>query len=310
MLPFLNSNKVIGLIDKHTGKIKVVDKINIVLTPSYYWMKRAFLEVQFTSAALKYAPSIFEGMLPQGNYAYYVVKSKKEFIFFAYNPDEIISSLKKKGVQASQIAGIYFAQNEMADITSPIQCNQDDAIVLHNDTVLQVKKYLVDESTLKRSLEDIKQLSKHKITLHKSSITHSVKELTPLLLVLGALIVLYAVQLFFTYQEQANIKAKPSVFKEYKLPDTFIQNSSIEKKLRKSFKAQKSFRKLVFAILKLPLTQRQRIASLTYEKEAFIIIFEADEYAWLRDVELHLKKALGQLVKIEINKNIMRVKIK
>ena len=310
MLPFLKSNKVIGLIDKHTGKIKVVDKINIVLTPSYYWMKRAFLEVQFSSAALKYAPSIFEGMLPEGNYAYYVVKSKKEYIFFAYDPDEIISSLKKKGIQASQIAGIYFAQNEMGEITAPIQCNKDDAIVVHNDTVLQVKKYLVDESSLKRSLEDIKQLSKHKITLHKSSITHSVKELTPLIVVLSALIVLYGVQLFFSYSQQAQMQFKPSVFKEYGLPDTFIQNSSIEKKLRKNFKAQKSFRKLVFSILKLPLSQRQRIASLSYEKENFTIIFEMEDYARLRDVELHLKKSLGSLVKISINKNIMQVKIK
>jgi len=310
LLPNFKSNKVIGLIDKHTGKIKVVDKINIILTPSYYWMKRAFLEVKLSSSALKYAPSIFEGMLPEGDYAYYVVKSNDEFIFFAYNPDEIISSLKQKGILASQIAGIYFAQNEMGDITSPIQCNKNDVIVLHKDTVLQVKKYLVDESTLKRSLEDIKQLSKHKIVLHKSSITHSVKELTPIIVSLAALIILYTVQLFFTYGQQNIIEAKPSVFKEYKLPSTFVQNTSIEKKLRKSFKAQKSFRKLIFSILKLPLSQRQRISSLSYEKEAFTIAFEADNYARLRDVELQLKKDLGKLVKIDINKNIMKVKIK
>jgi len=310
LLPFLKSNKVIGLIDKHTGKIKVVDKISIVLSPSFYWMKRAFLEVKFTSSALKYAPSIFEGMLPEGNYAYYVVKEKNEFIFFAYNPDEIISSLTKKGISASQIAGIYFAQNEMKEITSPIQCNKEDAIVIHKDTVLQVKKYLVDESTLKRSLDDIKQLSNHKITLHKSSITHSIKELTPLIAVLGALIILYTVQLFLTYEQQNIVSSKGSVFKEYKLPDTFVQNSSIEKKLRKNFKAQKSFRKLIFAILQLPLSQRQRISSLIYDKEQFTISFEADDYARLRDVELHLKKSLGKLVKIDIKKNIMQVKIK
>ena len=310
MLPNFKSNKVIGLIDKHTGKIKVVDKINIILTPSYYWMKRAFLEVKLSSSALKYAPSIFEGMLPEGDYAYYVVKSKDEFIFFAYNPDEIISSLKQKGIIASQIAGIYFAQNEMGDITAPIQCNKNDVIVLHNETILQVKKYLVDETTLKRSLEDIKQLSKHKITLHKISVTHSVKELTPIIAALAALIILYTVQLFLTYEQQNVIEAQPSVFREYKLPNTFVQNESIEKKLRKSFKAQKSFRKLIFSILKLPLSQRQKISSLSYEKEAFIIAFDMENYARLRDIELQLRKDLGKLVKIDINKNIMKVKIK
>ena len=310
MASIFNSNKVIGLIDKHTGKIKVVDKINVILTPSFYWVKRAYLEVSFASSALKYAPSIFEGMLPEGDYAYYAVKTKKEYIFFAYDPDEIISSLQEKGIQASQIAGIYFAQNEMLNISSPIQCNKEDAIVVHNDTVLQVKKYLVDESTLKRSLDNIKELSKHKIILHKSSITHSLKELIPLLSVLGALILLYATQLFFTYSEKQALMSQPSVFREYKLPETFVQNTSIEKKLRNNFKAQKSFRKLIFAILKLPLSQRQRIESLSYEKELFKVVFEMQDYARLRDVELHLKKSLGKLVKIEIDKNMMKVKIK
>jgi len=310
LLPFLNSNSLITLIDKQTHKVDVVDKINIVLTPSFYWVKKAYLEVKFTSAALKYAASIFEGMLPEGDYAYYVVKKKDGFVFFAYNPDEIISSLKNKGIAASQISGIYFAENEMDTITSPVSCNHDDVIVLHNETVLQVKKYLVDASDIKESLDNVKQLSKHKITLHKSSVTHSLKELRPLLVVLGMLIVLYATQLFFTQAQYSEIVEKPSVFKEYKLPATFIQNSSIEKKLKKDFKAQKSFRKLVFSILKLPLSQRERINVLSYDKEQFKIVFGADDFSGLAKVKSHLEKSLGSLVKIEINKNIMQVKIK
>jgi len=306
---FFSSNAVIGLIDKNTGRIKVEDKINIILTPSFYWIKRAYLEVNFTSSALKYAPSIFEGMLPEGNYSYYAVKTKKEYMFFAYDPDEIISSLKAKGITASQISGIYFAQNEMHNIKAPVQCNKEDAVVVYNDTVLQVPKYLVDESSLKRNLDEIKELSKHKITLHKSSVTHSIKELAPVLSVLGMLIVLYTTQLFFTYKQQQKLESQGSVFQEYKLPLTFVQNSSIEKKLRSSFKAQTSFRKLIFSILKLPLSQRQRIKSLSYEKELFTIVFEMQDYARLRDIELHLHKSLGKLVKIDIEKNVMRVKI-
>lgn len=309
MASFFSSNAVIGLIDKNTGRIKVEDKINIILTPSFYWIKRAYLEVNFTSSALKYAPSIFEGMLPEGNYSYYAVKTKKEYMFFAYDPDEIISSLKAKGITASQISGIYFAQNEMHNIKAPVQCNKEDAVVVYNDTVLQVPKYLVDESSLKRNLDEIKELSKHKITLHKSSVTHSIKELAPVLSVLGMLIVLYTTQLFFTYKQQQKLESQGSVFQEYKLPLTFVQNSSIEKKLRSSFKAQTSFRKLIFSILKLPLSQRQRIKSLSYEKELFTIVFEMQDYARLRDIELHLHKSLGKLVKIDIEKNVMRVKI-
>ncbi len=307
---YFNSNTVIGLVDKHTGKVKVEDKINIILTPSFYWVKRAYLEVRFAYSALKYAPSIFEGMLPEGDYSYYVVKTKKEYIFFAYDPDEIISSLNEKGILATQINGIYFAQNEMSNISAPVECNEMDALVLHKDTIIQVKKYLIDETNLRHDLDEIRHLSKHKITLHKSSIRHSVKELAPLMSVLAALIVLYTAQLFFSYSQQDEIKALPSVFEEYKLPSTFVQNSSIEKKLRKNFKEQKSFRNLIFAILELPLSQQQRIEHLSYEKELFQIVFKMEDYAKLKDLKLQLEKSVGELDKIEIDKNIMRVKIK
>ncbi len=310
MASIFQSNKVIGLIDKQTGVIKVEDKINIILTPSYYWVKRVFLDVKFTSAALKYAPSIFEGMLPEGNYAYYAVKSDKEYLFFAYDPDEIISSLQAKEIQTSQISGIYFAQNEMMNITVPIRCNEHDALVLHKGTVVQLPAYLVDQTTMKQSLEDITQLSKHKIVLHKSSITHSMKELTPVMVAIGALIVLYAAQLFMNFNHKEELTSQPSVFQEYKLPTTFMQNSSIEKKLHKAFTAQTTFRKVVFALLKLPLSQRQGVEKLSYEKDSFSIRFDLQNEAELKKIKQHLGQSLGELVKIDLNKKSLKVKIK
>ncbi len=305
-----NRSSVIGLIDKYTAKVNVKDRIDIILTPSYYWVKRAVLEVPFTFQALKYAPSIFEGILPEGHFSYSVVKVKKEYLFFAYNADEIIKSLKDKGIEASQISGVYLAQNEFKHLSSPIACNEKDVLVLHQNTLLQVPKSLVDESTIKRSMDEIKTLSRNKITLYKSSVTHSLKELTPLMYALGAFIVLYAAQLFFTYREHAKISALPSVFKEYKLPQTLMQNNSIEKRLRSDFTAQKSFRKIVFTILQLPLSQREKISTVRYEKNTFKIIFDMQDYARLRDIELNFKKSLGKLVKVDIDKNIMTVKIK
>ncbi len=235
---------------------------------------------------------------------------KKEYLFFAYNADEIIKSLKDKGIEASQISGVYLAQNEFKHLSSPIACNDKDVLVIHHNTLLQVPKSLVDESTVKRSMDEIKTLSRNKITLYKSSVTHSLKELTPLMYALGSFIVLYTAQLFFTYSEHAKISALPSIFKEYKLPQTLIQNNSIEKRLRSEFTAQKSFRKIIFTILQLPLSQREKISTVMYQKNTFKIIFDMQDYARLRDIELNFKKSLGKLVKVDIDKNIMTVKIK
>lgn len=297
------------LVDKHMRKMTVYSRVDIILTPSLYWIKRAYFEVHFVSQALKYAPSVFEGILPEGNYAYFAVKTKKEYLMFAYDPDVIIATLAEHGIQSSQIGDVYFAQNEFADITVPLRCNENDVLVLHDDTILQVPESLVDESTIQDEMDEIKHLSKHKVTLYKSSIRHSFKELAPVMSVLGGLILLYTTQLFFTYQQKAKVDALPSVFQEYKLPSTSIQNASIEKKLLNDFKAQKSFRQLTNAILTLPLSAAERIESISYEKELYKIVFEGQGQKGLSEIALHLEKSLGKLVKVEVEKNMMRIQI-
>ncbi len=306
---FFNKHSDIVLIDKHTDKIDVHEKIGVILTPSFYWVKKVFLDVHLTSQALKFAPSIFEGILPEGDYAYYALKNKNEFIFFAYEPDEIINSLKKKGLESPQISGIYFAENEMKNITTPIQCNQSEALVLHKDTIIQISKSLVDTSLMKRNIDDIISFSKHRITLYKSSVAHSIKELTPVLSVLAALVVLYTVQLFFTYNEQERLNSLPSVFNEYNLPPTFVQNSSIENKLAKTFYVQKSLRQIMSSLLQLPLLSSEKIKSVNYEKGQFIISFELSDITRLDAFILQMKSSLSSSFMISAEQNILKVNI-
>ncbi len=292
------------------GKTSVHGKVDIVLTPSLYWIKRAYFELYFASQALKYGPSVFEGSLPDGNYAYYALKQNKEFLLFAYDPDEIIAILEQCGIASSQIGNVYFAQNEFAQISAPVKCNENDVMVSHNGTIIQIPRSLVEQSSIQDEIGEIKKLSKHNITLYRSSLRHSFKALTPALSILGALIVLYAVQLFFTYREYSKVSDLPSVFQEYKLPPTSLQNASIEKKLLSDFKAQESFRKLTNAILKLPLSPAQRVESIAYEKDLFKIVFDIQDNKGLDDIKLHIEKSLGKLLEeVKVEKNIMRIKI-
>lgn len=292
------------------AKTSVNGKVDLVLTPSLYWIKRAYFELYFASQALKYAPSVFEGSLPDGNYAYYALKQNKEYLLFAYDPDEIIATLEKYGIASSQIGNVYFAQNELAQITAPVKCNENDVLVSHKGTIIQIPRSLVDHSSIQEKMHEIKKLSKHKITLYRSSLRHSFKTLTPALSILGALIVLYALQLFFTYREYSKVSDLPSVYKAYDLPPTTLQNASIEKKLLSDFKVQESFRKLTNAILKLPLSTGQRIQSISYEKELFKIVFDVQDNKSLDELKLHIEKSLPKRIEeVRVEKNIMRIKI-
>ncbi|MBE0499672.1 MAG: hypothetical protein IBX43_10640 [Campylobacterales bacterium] len=306
----MNKNTAILLVDKHMGKTSVHGKVDIVLTPSLYWIKRAFFELHFAAQALKYAPSVFEGSLPEGNYAYYALKQNKEYLLFAYDPDEIIATLEKCGIASSQIGNVYFAQNELAQISAPVKCNENDVLVSHNETIIQIPRSLVELSSIQDEIGEIKKLSKHKIALYKSSLRHSFKTLTPAFSILGALIVLYAVQLFFTYHEYSKVSDLPSVFQEYKLPPTSLQNASIEKKLLSDFKAQESFRKLTNAILKLPLSPAQRVQSIAYEKDLFKIVFDTQDKKALNELKIHIENSMGKRVEeVKVEKNTMRIKI-
>ena len=306
---FFHKNISTLLVDRYMSMAHAEGKVNIVLCPSLYWVKRAYFELHFASQALKYAPSVFEGTLPEGNYAYYALKLKNEFLIFAYDPDEIIATLEEHGIAASQINDVYFAQNELTQLHNPLACNEKDVLLMHNGIILQLPRSLVESSDTQEEMDAPTKLSKHKITLYRSSLRHSFKELTPTLSVLGALIILYAVQLFFTYSEYSKVTALPSVFQEYKLPSTMLQNSSIEKKLLSDFRAEESFRKVSYAVLKLPLSEGQRVESVSYEKDVFKIVFDLQAGENLGEIGRHLEKTLGKLAKVEIEKNTVRVKI-
>jgi len=60
-------------ITKNFGK-KIDAKSDIILSPEFYWVKKVSLNVKFTNEVKKMAPSIFEGILPNGEFEYRVFR--------------------------------------------------------------------------------------------------------------------------------------------------------------------------------------------------------------------------------------------
>ncbi|MEA2091565.1 MAG: hypothetical protein U9O83_04260 [Campylobacterota bacterium] len=91
-------------------------KVNIILSPSLYWVKKLSLPVKYLRDAKKLLPSLFEDTLPKGNYSYTAYKSGDEFLIFAYEDKYILETLSKEGISLSNVANVYFAQSEMQNI--------------------------------------------------------------------------------------------------------------------------------------------------------------------------------------------------
>ena len=104
--------------------------VNIMLTPQFYTMKREEIPVKYTYQAKRIAPSLFDGLLEnQESYRYFVAKEDKDWLFIAYNPEEIKELLEEKGILPEKVSKIYFAQQIAEHLSHPVLLGENDALV-------------------------------------------------------------------------------------------------------------------------------------------------------------------------------------
>ena len=72
---------------------EITNKVDIILSPKFYWIRIEELNVKKEKEALKFAPSIFEGQFEESSssYRYLAIKgNENKYIFIAYNPKTIL----------------------------------------------------------------------------------------------------------------------------------------------------------------------------------------------------------------------------
>ena len=72
-------------LDPHSEIEHTDEKVNIILSPALYWVKRQTLPVKYIRDAMKLLPSIFEESVPEGHYSYSAYKDGDTFVLFAYD---------------------------------------------------------------------------------------------------------------------------------------------------------------------------------------------------------------------------------
>ena len=106
------------------------DGVNIMLTPQFYTIKREEIPVKYSYQAKRIAPSLFDGLLEEPEaYKYFVVKEDKEWLFIAYNPEEIKTVLEQKGILPEQVSKIYFAEQAVGQFSRPVLLGEKEALV-------------------------------------------------------------------------------------------------------------------------------------------------------------------------------------
>ena len=248
------------------------EKVNIILSPSLYWVKKISLPVKHERDAKKLLPSLFEDTLPEGSYSYSVYRRGDEFLIFAYEDKKILEVISKAGIMISNVVGVYFAQSVLEDLKGAMKVNETQSIYVKDGIVLLVPCCWIEESG-KLNLSDI-VLSKHKISLHQYGHLADNSGFTKV----GAVLFVFTLILFAQYFLVKNradkiLDSKSKVFEKYHLKSTSFQNAAMLKKYKKIDIKQRRFRRYISYVLHLKLHGGEKLSKVNLDKTSLKVEF-------------------------------------
>jgi len=259
-------------LDTSSTVFELDEKVNVLLSPSMYWVKKLSLPLQKVSEAKKLLESIFEDTLPPGNYNYSVYKEGEFFFAFAYDDKFIIDTLEEKGISVANVANVYFAQSELAFIEGAVKINETQSIFLKDDVLILLPCCWVEESG-DLNIEDIK-LSKHSINLAQFGHIVDNKSLYKIGAILSMFILLAVVELFITTDKIQQIEMdRDGVFEKYHLKATMFQNRAMLKRYKGIYNQQSRLREYISNILALKLKKGHKIEAIALKAKRLTVTF-------------------------------------
>lgn len=250
------------------------EKINIILSPSLYWIKKISFPHNSLREVKTLLPSIFEDTLPDGVYSYSVYKNSDDGLFyaFAYEDKKILDVLAQHNIPVVNVAGVRFAQSDLNTIEHALQINDDQCLYVKDSIVVLLPSFWADKKEM-LDLSNI-SLSKHKITLQQFAHIIDYKSLYGVISVLAILILLTLSELFITTQRSQEIVMKTDeIFVKEDLKPTMFENRSILKKYEKTHEVQTIFREHLAHILALELNKNEKMTVLTLKNKTLQVDF-------------------------------------
>ena len=278
-------------LDTSSPSFEVSDKVNVILSPSLYWVKKLSLPVKYERDAKKLLPSVFEDILPHGNYSYSVYKSGNDFFAFAYEDKKILDTLSKKGISASNIANVYFAQSELTSINGALKISETQSVYMKDDILILVPCCWIEESS-SLNVREI-TLSNHSIALKQFGHIVDEKSIYNIGAILLVLIMLISVQYMITTQKIAGIRYEiDDIFTKNNLKSTMFQNKAMLKNYAATHERQTKIREYISVLLSSKLKSSEKLSLLSLKNN----ILEAD----FSDLSEATQKEISE--KLQLNK--------
>ena len=275
-----NSQKVFLCSDT---KIDVKGKVDIILSPEFYWVRIFDIPVKSTAQARHVLPTLFEDILENvKELSYQVIKLEEDkYLCFAYENKRIFEAIKKSGVSLSAVNSVYFAQNECKNYEQFIADNKSFLYTQDGILVKVPNGLLTNEVNISDVLEKI-ELSSNKVEIKLYNNVLTPKQIYSLVAVLLILACVNFFKLYDYKSENSKFEDKLETLKaNSKIPSSMIQTNSILKKYKKLSSLEIKKRELISYILE---NKSIKIKKLTLEKNVLNLVLvntdkrKADNY--------------------------------
>lgn len=274
-------------IDPQSSHIEVDEKVNVILSPALYWVKKLSLPMKYIRDVKKLLPSVFEDLIPEGHYSYTAYRSGDDFFVFAYEDKKILDTLAQKGISSSNIANVYFAQSEFESFKEPVKANATQSIYKKDDIFILVPSAFLSQSqTL--SVENI-PLSAQSIALAQFGHIVDSKSLSKIAAVFVVLLLLLVSELFVTSQKVSEIEAnKEALFAQGGVKSTMFENNAILKKQKTIYEKQTKLRAAMALVLSARLAKDERLKEVSFKTKSFVAEFSSLSAPTVQSIEKEL----------------------
>jgi hypothetical protein len=282
----------IVFIDTKRMSVVGIDAFDIILSPKYYWTKTQTLPVKYAFQAKEYAPSVFDGFIPKGDYSYKAIKQNGKFLFFAYDMKNILESLDAIGIKPALIRKAYFAQTEFADCLHDIKIDAKNALVIRESKVIKAPLSLAKECTDMDSVLRALKPSKNTINLGKfNRIYEKQGVLKGVIYALIFLNILFFAELFYLSNILSSKESqKEDILKQYSMPSTEIQLNALLRQYDKINIEQKTIREKISEVFKFPFLEGEYFKNIEATKTHILLTLYVTDKSRFEAVKSYFQK--------------------
>lgn len=232
-------------------KIYETSKVDIILSPEFYWVRVFDIPVKSINQAKSVIPSLFEDLVSNSDkLSYKIIKlEENKYLCFGYINENIFEAIKNSGVNLSLINNVYFAQNECKEFKQ-FFINNSSFLYTEDGILIKVPNEVINQKIdLEKELDNI-NLSSHKIEIkfYKNSLDRKYINI-----ILFCCILIFVVNLskYFVYSNEISKidKQIENLKKINNLPSSMIQINSILNTNKKILQKEINNREAIYYLL-------------------------------------------------------------